>query len=598
MQKQIFCDHVKQFSGIDWIFIGDLNDEAPPLVVLQEDMKTILISEIKTKEEIGLPRGDLILSTMIKEVYSTPFRKGLTILYVCQNKIRFSKNRLEANQFDDFTILEGTKDYFRLHYDEVVFDINWQAISTSNEEQINGSLITNKRIWIVDSHLQLLHNIDLIIDLGWNFVFTSWWVANTLLFKFSNFRSVIWSILSDRISVASYDSQENVVITTQKISLLEPLIMSILSSKSSHLKEELPLVKWILQNLDTEQVSRNLVSKLMRNKCYNSSWFVLQNPLSTKFTLEDKYEWLSNSNKNNELFEAVFGPNKDVINSRNDLAESISFISQLGPKSLENQILENLFTEFWKMMNYSKAFKCWEICGNYSKAVELLYLLDIFTKSKESQLSLFREKMNSYFNQETRDLIDIIDFGKKLIPKKKSPLVFSFNEGARTPLDLDLAVNEDEFSISSPTHFKESDAFDIDISKLNRLDLGFDQQAFTYEIRISKYDNETETLSSLLNDNADSSNVFSSMEHSNIPIDANVQMINEENTKKNNDHEECINDEETYDGIEEENFLVFLWRFDQGAGSIIVDLTNNKLHGNILKNKALISNEEAEYIWK
>ena len=76
MQKKRFCDHVKQFSGIDCIFIGDSNDEAPPLAVLQEDMKTILISEIKTKEEIGLPRGDLKLSTMIKALYPTPFRKG------------------------------------------------------------------------------------------------------------------------------------------------------------------------------------------------------------------------------------------------------------------------------------------------------------------------------------------------------------------------------------------------------------------------------------------------------------------------------------------------------------------------------------------
>ena len=83
---------------------------------------------------------------MIKALYPTPFRKGLSILYVCQNKLRFSKNRLEDNQFDDFAILEGTKDYFRLHYDKVVFNINWQANSTSNEEKINGSLITNKRI--------------------------------------------------------------------------------------------------------------------------------------------------------------------------------------------------------------------------------------------------------------------------------------------------------------------------------------------------------------------------------------------------------------------------------------------------------------------
>ena len=486
MQKQRFCDHVKQFSGIDCIFIGDSNDEAPPLVVLQEDMKTILISEIKTKEEIGLPRGDLKLSTMIKALYPTPFRKGLSILYVCQNKLRFSKNRLEDNQFDDFAILEGTKDYFRLHYDEVVFDINWQAISTSNEEKINGSLITNKRIWIVDSHLQLLHNIDLITDLGWNFVFTSWWVANTLLFKFSNSRSVIWNILSDRISIATYDSQENIIITTQKISLLEPLVMSILWDNNVELKGNLPLVKWILQNLDTDQVSECLVSKLMQNKWYNAARFILQNPLWTQFTLESKFECLSKLHKNKELFDALFGQDMDVINSRNDLVDAISNISQLGSKWLERKILDYLFEEFSKDSNYPQAFKWWEISGNYSKAVELLHLIDLFSNNQESQLTAFRDKMESNFNQETRDLLDIIDFGKDLDPKVKPPPVLKFNIGSRTAWDFDISINEEDSNIPVQGRRSDNEAFDWDISNLNRLDLGFGQQPFSYEIKISK----------------------------------------------------------------------------------------------------------------
>lgn len=76
MQKKRFPENVKQFSGIDCVFIGEETDDSPPLVILQEDMQTILIAEMKVKDDIGLPRGDLKLTSMIKALYSTPFRKG------------------------------------------------------------------------------------------------------------------------------------------------------------------------------------------------------------------------------------------------------------------------------------------------------------------------------------------------------------------------------------------------------------------------------------------------------------------------------------------------------------------------------------------
>jgi hypothetical protein len=38
MKRNKFAEHVKQFSGIDSIFIGDMQDAALPIVVLQEDM--------------------------------------------------------------------------------------------------------------------------------------------------------------------------------------------------------------------------------------------------------------------------------------------------------------------------------------------------------------------------------------------------------------------------------------------------------------------------------------------------------------------------------------------------------------------------------
>lgn len=82
MQKKRFSENVKQFSGIDCIFIGDEKDESPGLVVLQEDMQTIMITELKAKADMPLPRGDFKLKTMINALYPTPFRKGLAVIYV------------------------------------------------------------------------------------------------------------------------------------------------------------------------------------------------------------------------------------------------------------------------------------------------------------------------------------------------------------------------------------------------------------------------------------------------------------------------------------------------------------------------------------
>ena len=208
-QKKRFSEHVKQFSGIDCIFIGNEQDEAPGLVVLQEDRQTIMITELKAKNDMGLPRGDFKFKTMVNALYSTPFRNGLAVIYVCNKKIIFSNNRFEQNPFDDFMILEGTRDYFKLNYNEVIFDIVWQAPSGDSED-INGSLITNEKIYILDSHLQPLNSIKIGSNFNYNFVFSSYWLGKTLIyttenhlyytningeskivFSFDNFRSVI-----------------------------------------------------------------------------------------------------------------------------------------------------------------------------------------------------------------------------------------------------------------------------------------------------------------------------------------------------------------------------------------------------------------------
>jgi hypothetical protein len=54
MKKKKFSEPVKQFAGVDSIFIGSKSSDIPTVVVLQDDLRTILITEL-AKVSKGLP---------------------------------------------------------------------------------------------------------------------------------------------------------------------------------------------------------------------------------------------------------------------------------------------------------------------------------------------------------------------------------------------------------------------------------------------------------------------------------------------------------------------------------------------------------------
>ncbi len=133
LKKNKFSEPVKQFMGIDCIFIGSAELDIPGVVVLQDDMRTIVITELSMKTNKGLPWGEIKLGTMIKGIYSTPFWEGLAIIYVSQNTIKFSNNRLAENPISDYSLMKSNTHTFKLNYEEIVFHIEWNASSTDPE---------------------------------------------------------------------------------------------------------------------------------------------------------------------------------------------------------------------------------------------------------------------------------------------------------------------------------------------------------------------------------------------------------------------------------------------------------------------------------
>jgi len=90
--------------------------------------------------------------------------------------------------------------------------------------------------------------------------------------------------------MATFDNQGSVVITTRKVHMLEPLIMGELSYAKSDDDIDMKLFKCILKNLDTEQISKKLIAKLMEHGMYNSAWYLLQSNQSPQFSIGDRYE--------------------------------------------------------------------------------------------------------------------------------------------------------------------------------------------------------------------------------------------------------------------------------------------------------------------
>jgi hypothetical protein len=200
-------------------------------------------------------------------------------------------------------------------------------------------------------------------------------------------------------------------------------------------------------------------------------------------------------------------------------------------------------------------------------------------------------------DETARKISEIVQFGRTYeVESRVQEEDTGFKDGSRGPWDLELDTHLD---IKIEETGFGSYGFDTDISELNRVDLGFDRQAFNYIIKISMDNEETELVPSVMDDNLEHMLGKGSLDTTSTAANADPDMMmNEEIEDENNDREEPLEPDEAYSNIEDIKYLIILWRFDQGGGSKIVDLTDNKNSGNILKANNMIDNENVAEIWE
>ena len=142
--------NVLQLQGKTGIYLGKLDYKDPSILVLQEDMKSLIIFSFDEGDlESKLPHGEVRLSSKVSGVYWTPLRDGLAVLYELtqDNLLTFSKNRLEKNKVKDFGVLVNRSIGLKLHYEERVFDVKWTGFSlgfaADERQSIRGVIATN-----------------------------------------------------------------------------------------------------------------------------------------------------------------------------------------------------------------------------------------------------------------------------------------------------------------------------------------------------------------------------------------------------------------------------------------------------------------------
>lgn len=82
MQTGSLTENNLLLSGKTGIYLGKLDYKDPSILVLQEEMRSLIIFSFDEGDlESKLPHGEIRLSSQVTGVYWTPMRDGLAVLY-------------------------------------------------------------------------------------------------------------------------------------------------------------------------------------------------------------------------------------------------------------------------------------------------------------------------------------------------------------------------------------------------------------------------------------------------------------------------------------------------------------------------------------
>ena len=526
----------------------------------------------------------------------------------------------------------STKTAIKLEFNEREIDIIFNTNNKSLNTKYFCAISMIDKISLFDMDMKFISSIKLHLKENPSLISSLFFLDSTLIYSkgqniyyyypkddinqkiFSNsrFPTFISGILSDRFILVSQGTNNNIKtseLTTPSINPLEPILIGYLDENNINYD----LLRECVVNLFTNQISKNLINKLIKKDFKEVAWLLVSDSKSSFPNWDIRIKLLNELYKFDVLLENIL-INKDLKSDLNldeiiwrfNYDQSVNYIKKILIKEVQVLI---------QFGQFSTAIKILELLGDYPKILNLLLLSsseeefeklritfqnkkclsytdnllinNAFTLMKQPDL-LNPNRMNQYSkifdkyegehfifgaNQDKIQINSITDIKNK-IPKKTSKLanikkkVINYGESAFN-LYSEVYNNEEKknetMEICSLVLQKIENYYGVKntikkFGEQNQKKVGFQDYNVPLE-QLSGYNN--------VNNN----NLNETMNKDGI----NDNPINNENNEDQFDLDSNINIEE----ISENLYLSSYYHCDKGSGDIVEDITDNHNEGKI-----------------
>ena len=531
----------------------------------------------------------------------------------------------------------STKTALKLEFNEreidIIFNTNNKSLNTKYFCAISMidkiSLLDMDMKFIVSIKLQLKENPSLISSLffldstliyskGQNiYYYYPKDDVNQKIFSNSLFPTFISGILSDRFILVSQGRNNNIKtseLTTPMINPLEPILIGYLDENNINYD----LLRECVVNLYTNQLSKNLINKLIKKDFKEIAWLFISDTKSSFPNWDTRIKLLNELYKFDVLLENILinknlksDLNLDEVIWRFNYDQSVNYIKKILIKEVQILI---------KFGQFSTAIKILELLGDYPKILNLLLLSSSEEEFSKLRLTFQNKKCLCY----TDNLLinNAFTFMKQpdlLNPNKMSQYnkIFDKYEGEH----FIFGANQDKIKINSIPDINNKIPKSIPkISNIQKKIVNYGETAFNlysdvYNNETKK--NETMEICTLVLQKIENyygiKNTIKKLgeqvqkkvgfQDYNVPLEQlsghnninNNDTMNTEGIKyNNNENEEDQFDIDSNNNIEEisENlYLSSYYHCDKGSGSIVEDITDNHNDGTIYY---VIPNENSE----
>ena len=664
---------VKNFENIiDFVILGNnydqniLNDY---IYLLGKDKQNGYLYQISTEKETKIE-----IESSALRIYHTPFNEGYCILYRnLLNELKYSENykkinrtslysdnnnnavnitfemaNLRDNPYEDTSsnmnnndsnkeiddtklkLKCSTKSAVKLEFNEREIDIIFNTNNKSLNMKYFCAISMIDKINLFDMDMKFISSIKLHLKENPSLISSIFFLDSTLIYSkgqniyyyypkddinqkiFSNsrFPTFISGILSDRFILISQGTNNNIKtseLTTPMINPLEPILIGYLDENNINYD----LLREFVVNLFTNQISKNLIKKLIKKDFKEIAWLFLSDSKCSIQNFDLKMNLLNDLRKFDELFDNILS-NKN-LNSDLDLDE---IIWRFNYDQSVNHIKKILIKEVQILIQFgqfSTAIKILELLGDYPKILNLLLLSTNEEEFEKVRINFQNKKCLSYTdNLLINNAFTLMKQPDLLNPNRMSQYnkIFDKYEGEH----FIFGANQNKLQIDSIKDIKNKiPKKPAKIDNIQRKVVNYGETAFNLYSDVyndSTKKNETMEICSLVLQKIENyygiKNTINKLstqnqkkvgfQDYNVPLD---QLSNNKNNNMNeimnkegeidntitnineNTEDQFDIDSNNIEDISENLYLSSYYHCDKGSGDIVEDITDNHNEGKI-----------------